>query len=87
MMSFLITFLIMAVVIVIMSVGVLFGRKPVQGSCGGMNNIDGLKECEICGETFQNEFPDRAEEPAQKNYHNLLEESFEQSPTKASTPN
>ena len=39
----------MAVVIVIMSVGVLFGRKPVQGSCGGMNNIDGLKECEICG--------------------------------------
>ena len=61
--SFLITFLIMASVIVIMSVGVLFGRKPVQGSCGGMNNIDGLKECEICGgETCQNEFPDRAEE-------------------------
>ncbi|PCI78998.1 MAG: hypothetical protein COB20_05790 [SAR86 cluster bacterium] len=47
--SFLITFLVMAVVIVIMSIGVLFGRKPVQGSCGGMNNIDGLKECEVCG--------------------------------------
>ena len=47
--SFFITFVVMAVVIVIMSVGVLFGRKPVQGSCGGMNNIDGLKECEICG--------------------------------------
>ena len=46
---FLITFLVMAVVIVIMAVGVLFGRKPVQGSCGGMNNIVGLKECEICG--------------------------------------
>ncbi len=39
----------MATVIVIMSVGVLFGRKPVQGSCGGMNNIEGMKECEICG--------------------------------------
>jgi len=47
--SFLITFLVIAAVIVIMSVGVLFGRKPVQGSCGGMNNIAGLKECEICG--------------------------------------
>ena len=46
---FLITFLVIAVVVVIMSVGVLFGRKPVQGSCGGMNNIEGLKECEICG--------------------------------------
>jgi hypothetical protein len=63
--TFLITFLVMAVVIVIMSVGVLFGRKPVQGSCGGMNNITGLKECEICaGEPCQNEFPDRIEEPA-----------------------
>ncbi|MDA0279307.1 MAG: (Na+)-NQR maturation NqrM [Proteobacteria bacterium] len=67
---FLITFLIMAVVIVIMSVGVLFGRKPVQGSCGGMNNIVGLKECEICGgepEFCQNEFPDRAEEQVEPN--------------------
>ncbi len=47
--SFLITFLVIATVIVIMSVGVLFGRKPVQGSCGGLNNIEGMNECEICG--------------------------------------
>lgn len=47
--SFLITFFIVAIVVLIMSVGVLFGRKPVQGSCGGLNNIDGMKECEICG--------------------------------------
>ena len=47
--SFLISFLVIAVVIIIMSVGVLFGRKPVQGSCGGMNNIQGMGECEICG--------------------------------------
>ncbi len=55
---FLLTFLIMAVVIVITSVGVLFGRKPVQGSCGGMNNLGGLKECEICGEQIPNRTPD-----------------------------
>jgi|MEHZ01.5.fsa_nt_MEHZ011524506.1_9 hypothetical protein len=78
--TFLITFLVMAVVIVIMSIGVLFGRKPVQGSCGGMNNIAGLKECEICGETFQNDPLDRTEELTQKNYHNLLEEFSGKSP-------
>lgn len=49
MINFLITFLVMAVVIAIMSVGVIFGRKPVQGSCGGMNKIEGLGDCEICG--------------------------------------
>ena len=49
MLSFLITFIVIAEVIMIMSVGVLFGRKPVQGSCGGMNNIGGLNECEIYG--------------------------------------
>lgn len=32
-----------------MSVGVLMGRKPVQGSCGGLNQIDGMGECGICG--------------------------------------
>lgn len=47
--SFLVTFLVMAVVIAIMSIGVLFGRKPVQGSCGGLNNVSGMKNCEICG--------------------------------------
>lgn len=49
MMTVIITFFIMAMVILLMSVGVLLGRKPVQGSCGGLNTIDGLSECEICG--------------------------------------
>lgn len=49
MMQLLLTFAAIASVILLMSVGVLFGRKPVQGSCGGMNTIDGLSECEICG--------------------------------------
>lgn len=49
MMQIVLTFIAIAAVILLMSVGVLFGRKPVQGSCGGMNNIDGSNECEICG--------------------------------------
>jgi uncharacterized protein len=32
--------------ILIMSVGVLFKRKPIQGSCGGIANFMG--SCDIC---------------------------------------
>lgn len=49
MMQLFLTFIAIAIVILLMSVGVLFGRKPVQGSCGGMNNIEGMGDCEICG--------------------------------------
>ncbi len=45
----LMSFMLFAVVILIMSVGVIMGRKPVQGSCGGLNRIDGIGECELCG--------------------------------------
>ena len=32
-----------------MAIGVIAGRKPLQGSCGGLGAL-GLKgECEICG--------------------------------------
>lgn len=32
--------------ILVMSVGVLFKRKPIQGSCGGIANFMG--DCDIC---------------------------------------
>lgn len=35
---FLITFVFMLIVIVIMAVGVIFGRRAIKGSCGGANN-------------------------------------------------
>jgi len=44
-----ISFFLIAIVMLIMSVGVLMGRKPVQGSCGGLNKIEGMGECELCG--------------------------------------
>ena len=32
-----------------MSIGVIVGRKPIAGSCGGLNQL-GLKQgCDICG--------------------------------------
>jgi hypothetical protein len=47
--TILISFLLIATVILIMSVGVLMGREPVKGSCGGLANVDGIAQCELCG--------------------------------------
>ncbi|WP_020561513.1 (Na+)-NQR maturation NqrM [Methylosarcina fibrata] len=35
---FLVTFAIMLVVVVFMAIGVMFGRRAIKGSCGGLNS-------------------------------------------------
>ncbi len=42
--TFLISFLVIAGVIVVMSLGVINGRAPISGSCGGLNG----GRCELC---------------------------------------
>ena len=42
-------FLVLMAVIAVMSVGVLFGKKPITGSCGGLANLESGRECELCG--------------------------------------
>jgi uncharacterized protein len=42
-------FLLMLVIVAAMSIGVMFGRKPIAGSCGGMKALGMNMECEICG--------------------------------------
>jgi len=32
-----------------MAIGVMFGRQPIKGSCGGMSAVGIDSECEICG--------------------------------------
>jgi uncharacterized protein len=39
----------MLVIVAGMAVGVMFGRKPISGSCGGMKALGMNVECEICG--------------------------------------
>ena len=41
----LVTFAVMLAVIAAMAVGVMNGRKPISGSCGGLNGGG----CELCG--------------------------------------
>lgn len=48
-MIFLIVFAVMALVVAMMAVGVMAGRKPIAGSCGGIANLGIEKECSICG--------------------------------------
>ena len=35
---FLITFAFMLVIVIIMAIGVIFGRQAIKGSCGGVSN-------------------------------------------------
>lgn len=45
----LLTFAVLSVVIIAMSIGVIVANKPIKGSCGGLASL-GLKEdCPICG--------------------------------------
>jgi hypothetical protein len=43
--------LLMLLVVAGMAVGVMFGRKPLAGSCGGVGKALGEQEyvCDICG--------------------------------------
>jgi hypothetical protein len=43
-----------------MAIGVIFGRRPIAGTCGGLNNMGSKGECEICGGN-----PNKCEESAQ----------------------
>jgi len=46
---FLVTFAVFVFVMLAMAVGVLINNRAIKGSCGGLNDIDGLKgACDIC---------------------------------------
>ncbi|MDN3555278.1 (Na+)-NQR maturation NqrM [Halomonas maura] len=47
--TFLVVLAFMLVIMAAMAVGVILGRRPIAGTCGGLNKL-GLKEgCEVCG--------------------------------------
>lgn len=48
-MIWLVTFAVMLLVVLGMAAGVIAGRKPLAGSCGGIAALGIEKECSICG--------------------------------------
>lgn len=61
MIYFLVTFVFMLIVVVIMAIGVIFGRRAIKGSCGGASN----GSC-VCVEKCDKKKKREAEAEAQK---------------------
>lgn len=51
--TIILSFVILLFIIVAMSVGVIMGRKPISGSCGGLANVGIEGKCSICGDDPQ----------------------------------
>ena len=49
MITMLLAFVVVTVLVAGMAIGVMLGRKPISGSCGGMKALGMDVECEICG--------------------------------------
>ncbi len=46
---FLVSFFVFAFVMVAMAIGVIVSNRTIKGSCGGLNDIEGLSgACDIC---------------------------------------
>ena len=48
-MEIILSFVILALIMMGMAVGVIFANKPIKGSCGGMSAIGIDTACDICG--------------------------------------
>ncbi|MCZ2722801.1 (Na+)-NQR maturation NqrM [Marinomonas sp. 15G1-11] len=49
MLTIVLAFGLMLLLVAAMAVGVLMGRKPISGSCGGMSALGMEVACDICG--------------------------------------
>jgi uncharacterized protein len=51
MQTFILTLVVLLLFVIAMSVGVLMGRKPLKGSCGGVGAALGEEDyvCDLCG--------------------------------------
>ncbi|EMP55805.1 hypothetical protein MSNKSG1_08038 [Marinobacter santoriniensis NKSG1] len=51
--TFLLVLFIVILLVAAMSVGVIFGRKPISGTCGGIGALGLGTSCDICGGNTQ----------------------------------
>ena len=48
-MTFVLALWVFMAIMAAMAVGVIFGRGPIKGSCGGLGAVGIDQDCEICG--------------------------------------
>lgn len=46
--TFIVVFVFMLVVVLLMAVGVVMGRRPISGSCGGLSGLGLKSACDVC---------------------------------------
>ncbi|HET8799675.1 MAG TPA: (Na+)-NQR maturation NqrM [Marinobacter sp.] len=51
--TFLLVLFIVVLLVAAMSIGVIFGRKPISGTCGGIGALGISSSCDICGGNTQ----------------------------------
>lgn len=49
MLTIVLAFVLMLLLVAAMAIGVIMGRKPIAGSCGGMSALGMEVACDICG--------------------------------------
>lgn len=47
--EFVLAFIGILLLIALMAVGVLFGERPIAGSCGGLSALAAGQVCSVCG--------------------------------------
>lgn len=65
--TFILATVFIGIVMAIMAVGVIMGRGPIKGSCGGMGALGFDKACDVCGGNptlCDEEYPDSKRAPA-----------------------
>lgn len=76
--TFLLVLLIVGLLIAGMSVGVIFGRKPISGTCGGIGALGISQSCDICGGS-----PQKCEDNRNETDESLSAEDLTYDATKA----
>ncbi len=66
--TLILTFILLGLVVLGMSLGVILNGRTIKGSCGGLNNITGADKCLVCKKEIDPNSPlrDRLECPRKK---------------------
>ncbi len=65
MMTFIVVFSVFALVMLGMAVGVMMGRPPIKGSCGGLGAVGVERAC-ACTDVCKNEEQEKAGQSSSK---------------------